>query len=97
MEGKVIIVNKYISNITEKGYITLDGFIQGGEINVIKADIEGMELKLLEGGIKTIREADLKLLLCAYHGKEDAEKIRLFLEAENFTVEHSKRYMLFIR
>lgn len=94
---KVIIVNKYISDTDANGYITLDSFMKGGKISFIKADIEGMELKLLKGGIRTIREADdLKLLLCAYHGKEDAEKIRLFLEAENFTAEHSKRYMLFI-
>ncbi|MDR2467755.1 MAG: FkbM family methyltransferase [Spirochaetaceae bacterium] len=96
-QEKVIIVNKYISNITQDKYITFDDFINGGKINFIKADIEGMELELLKGCVRTLIEAtDLKLLLCAYHHQDDAEKLRSFLEAKQFSVENTKRYMLFI-
>ena len=96
-QEKVTIVHKYISNITKNEYITLDDFVNGKKINFIKADIEGMELHLLEGGVKTLTDADdVKLLLCAYHNQDDAEKLRSFLEAKRFTVENTKGYMLFI-
>jgi hypothetical protein len=101
---KVVIVNKYISNVTNEvidgvggGYasITLDDFVNGGKINFIKADIEGMQLKLLQGGIKTITEADdLKLLLCTYHRNNDADDLRAFLEEKGFITEYSKGYMI---
>jgi hypothetical protein len=94
---KVIIANRYISDTSTKNYIALDDFIGSREINFIKADIEGMEVKLLMGGKKTLTEAvDLKLLLCAYHRKDDAENLRSFLETNGFITEFSKRYMLFI-
>jgi hypothetical protein len=94
---KVVIVNKYISNINKDRYITLDNFLNGSSINFIKADIEGMELELLEGSTKTLADADdLKLLLCAYHRKDDGENLCSFLNARGFTTEYSKRYMLFI-
>jgi hypothetical protein len=94
----VVIVNKFISNITQYrgGSITLDDFINGEKINFIKADIEGMELKLLEGAAKTLAKADdLKLLLCTYHRKDDADNLRVFLERKGYITEYSKGYMLF--
>jgi hypothetical protein len=96
---KITIINKYISNITQKGCITLDDFIneEGTGIDFIKADIEGMELNLIEGGRRTLTAANnLKLLLCTYHHQDDAEKMRVLLEAEGFAVENSKGYLLFI-
>lgn len=42
-----------------------------GEISVLKMDIEGAELKALEGCAKTIKKYAPKLYVCAYHRNED--------------------------
>lgn len=94
---KVVIINKYVSDTNDGINITLDDCFENETINFVKADIEGYELKLLNGGIKTLaREKDIKLLLCTYHKKWDAEKLKERLEELEFITEYSKGYMLFI-
>jgi len=75
----------------------LDCFFGGKQIDFIKADIEGMEIKLLEGSKSLLaNNNNLKLLLCAYHSQNDGTKIKAILEKNGFKAEYSKRYMLFI-
>jgi len=94
---KVVIVNKYISNITEGDKTTLDDFLQGNRINFIKADIEGMETLLLEGAKETLsKQNDIKLLLCSYHKQNDEKDIKNFFNEYGFFTQNSKGYMLFI-
>jgi len=94
---KVVIVNKYVSNINDNENTTLDSFFNKKRIDFIKADIEGMEIKLLEGSKNIlVNNNNLKLLLCAYHSKNDGPEIMKILEMNGFTTEYSKRYMLFI-
>jgi hypothetical protein len=94
---KVVIVDKYVSNVNDGKNITLDGFFGGKRIDFIKADIEGMEIKLLEGSKGLLADNNyLKLLLCAYHSKNDGTEIKKILESNGFITEYSKRYMLFI-
>ena len=93
---KVVIVNKYVSDTNIKNCVTLDSFFYKQEINFIKADIEGMELKLLEGSAEILKQNDaLKLLLCTYHLENDAVRLKRFLENNGFETEYSKGYMLF--
>lgn len=42
-----------------------------GEVTLLKMDIEGAEMKALEGAEKTIRKYLPKLYVCAYHRNED--------------------------
>jgi len=94
---KVAIVNKYVSDASGGINITLDDCFENEALNFVKVDIEGYELKLLDGGMKTLaREKDIKLLLCTYHKKGDAEKLKERLEELGFATEYSKGYMLFI-
>lgn len=94
---KVKIVNKYISDISDDTNITLDDYFENETVNFIKADIEGYELKLLNGGMKTLtREKDIKLLLSAYHKKDDEKILKERLENIGFIAEYSKGYMIFI-
>ncbi|MDR1122271.1 MAG: FkbM family methyltransferase [Dysgonamonadaceae bacterium] len=96
-QDKTVIVNKYVSNVTEGDNITIDDFINGDRINFIKADIEGMEIQMLEGAEKNLAvQPAIRLLLCTYHRKNDMAFIKEYLEKRNFIVEHSKRYMLFL-
>jgi hypothetical protein len=94
---KVVMINKYISNVTDKNKITLDEFLCGQPINFIKADIEGAEIQLLEGAKNVLtNQNNLKFLLCAYHRKNDEVRLKELLEKYGFQTEYSKGYMLFI-
>jgi hypothetical protein len=96
-KNKVEIIKKYVSNSTKGNEITLDDFLQGKEIDFIKADIEGAEIRFLEGAAKTISNTgNLRLLICTYHKQDDAEKIKGILIEHGFSVEYSKGYMIFI-
>jgi len=93
---KVVIVDKYVSNINDKKNITLDSFFDNKRVDFIKADIEGMETKLLEGSKLILKNNILKLLICTYHLKNDGNEIRKILETNGYIIEYSKRYMIFI-
>jgi len=96
-KDKVVIVNKYVSDISDKKNVTLDSFFNGQEVNYIKADVDGMELKVLEGSKEILKKnAGMKLLFCTYHQENDAVQIQGILEKNGFTTEYSKGYMLFI-
>lgn len=49
---------------------SVDNVVKGG-VTFIKMDIEGAELKALEGAKKTIEKYKPKLYVCAYHRNED--------------------------
>ena len=52
---------------------TLDDFVRDipKPVGLIKADVEGMGLELVEGSLETIKK-DLPILsLCIYHNKEE--------------------------
>jgi len=92
---KVVFVNKYVSNTNNANSITLDSFFKEKRIDYIKADIEGMEIQLLEGSKNLLANSNnLKLLLCSYHSKDDAVKIKELLEKNGFRTEYSRGYML---
>jgi hypothetical protein len=98
---KVVMINKYISNVTDENKITLDDFfhclsaVGGEEINFIKADIEGAEIELLEGAKNVLsKQNNLKVLLCAYHRKNDEVRLKELLEEYGFQTEYSNGYML---
>jgi hypothetical protein len=94
-KDKVVIINKYISDITESNKITIDDFFKDKEINFIKADIEGAEIKLLKGAKETLKQNDLKLALCAYHNQNDEQKLIDILESGGYVVKNSKGYIFF--
>jgi len=94
---KVVIVNKFVSNTNDGNNVTLDNFFNDKRVDFIKADIEGMEIKLLEGGKNILASAsNLKLLLCTYHSKNDGTEIKRILDENGFETEYSKGYMLFL-
>ena len=57
----------------------------------IKADIEGSEMKALEGAEKTIKKYLPKLYICAYHRNEDLFALPLKIK------ELSKKYKIYFR
>ena len=95
VKEKVVIVNKYVSNINNNKNVTLDTFFNGKRIDYIKADIEGMEKKLLEGCKDILKNnMNVKFILCTYHRKNDELEIKKILENNEFKTEYSKGYMI---
>ena len=61
---------------------------------VVKVDIEGAELDLLEGAKNTLKRGNIKLLICTYHQENHAHDIEKILSENAFTLEFSKGYRL---
>lgn len=65
--------------------VTIDGFLQNnlyGRIGVIKADLEGMGLKMVQGAIETIKRDRPVLLLAIYHNQDEFMGIYKLLKEE---------------
>ena len=91
---KTIIVNKYVSGVTKSNKTTLDDFFKDKPVNFIKADIEGAEIEMLHGAKELFKQkSNLKILLCAYHRKDDAATLEKILKQNNFKTELSKGYI----
>lgn len=79
---KVTFVKKYVSNAVSEIEITIDEFFKDKEKDNLffKMDIEGFELKALEGAKDTLRHGkNNQLALCTYHRIGDPEKISKFV------------------
>jgi hypothetical protein len=95
---KVVIVNKYVSDIDidKENSITLDTFFGNEKIDFIKADIEGAEVQLLSGAKAVLsRQNPMKVVLCTYHKHNDAEMLNRMLVEKGFRTEFSNGYMIF--
>jgi len=68
----------------------IDSLISG-EISMIKMDIEGAELKAIEGCEKTIKKYAPKLYICAYHRNEDMFSLPMKIW------EYNKNYKIYFR
>jgi FkbM family methyltransferase len=67
------------SGALEIPIVTLDQLTHGERPTFIKLDVEGDELRALQGGRKTLRECQPVVAVCAYHRPEDLWTLPLFL------------------
>lgn len=94
-QGKVEIINKYISDYTAYNTTTLDNLIHG-DVNFIKMDIEGCEYAAMTGARALIeRMSHIKCVLCTYHNDNDETMLRILAESLGLKVSFTKGYMLF--
>ena len=83
-QDRVVIIDKFLDSSVHRGYETIDNTVTEKEINFIKMDIEGYELKALYGAKEHIRNSsNLRLSICAYHNHEDAEMLSWYLQSLN--------------
>lgn len=95
---KVEICNKFVSDTNSDTRISMDNFIKiNNDISFLKVDIEGEELNFLKGAANFLNvKQNLKMAICTYHKQEDEKNITSILKNNNFEVNHSKRFMVFI-
>ncbi len=67
--------SKQKDEIVEIKTCAMDEVLAGEEITFIKMDVEGAELKALQGASKIISEQKPKLAVCVYHKPEDMWEI----------------------
>ncbi len=92
--GRIEIVNKYVADHTGGEYVTIDDFFAEKKIDVIKADIEGMEIDMCRGAQKTLPRIS-NLYLCAYHRQDDEKLLRKALAPFGFNITCSNGYILY--
>lgn len=66
-------------NDAEFSIVGLDRFLQERRVTFLKADVEGMEMDLLEGARATIQRQKPKISICVYHYPPDIPAISGYL------------------
>ena len=93
--SKVVILNKMISDVTDSVSISIDELVKkycGGMVDFVKMDIEGMEVKALNGAKELLRKG-AKFAICSYHNQGDFELLASILKNYNYKISHSKGFM----
>lgn len=96
------IISKFVSDHTGGDCIKIDDVFEeqwGGDLEktliIVKMDIEGAELKALEGMKKMLSEAKHTLLfVCAYHRQNDEKEIRDYFK-NGYEITHTNGFFCF--
>jgi hypothetical protein len=97
-KDKVLIVNKFVSDVTNSTNTTIDDFISPGESPMfLKIDVEGAESRLLKGCKRILSEQKpLKVAVCTYHKNDDEKEFKSLLTQYGFETTCSDGFMLFL-
>jgi hypothetical protein len=96
-EDKVEIIKKKVSNINDEFNVKLDSINQYYDKNIlVKIDVEGNELKVLEGMEKILSQKKLiTLVVCTYHKQNDEVVLNEFLSNLGYSNSYSNGYMCY--
>lgn len=95
-KDKVVFCEKFLSNTDSEQTITLDTLVTE-PVNFIKMDIEGEEIRALEGGRQLFSDNEgIKCAICSYHRHGDERKIKQILFEMGLETYTSDGYMLFL-
>ena len=95
-KNKVVIENKFVSNLNKDNHISIDEYFKNIKIDFIKIDVDGAEEKLLLGIEETLNKySDLKVAICTYHKKNDGDDFFKYFKGKGFNVSFSNGYMIF--
>ncbi len=96
-KDKVVIINKFVSNVNDEKNVTLDEYFKDkAPYNFLKVDAEGAEDQILQGAEETLTaNQNVKLALCCYHKPHDENKFEAHLEQWNYEVSFANGYMIF--
>lgn len=95
---KIVIINKYVCNYSDKNHISIDDFVKENNLKkeklFIKIDAEGTEPLIYEGMKNCISDNQkMKIAMCVYHSQNHEQ---FFEEQFNgWKIEHSDGYMMY--
>ena len=92
--NKVTIIEKYASDCDEDKCIRIDSFLKNEPIDVIKMDIEGMEMKALVGAERIIDKDCPVIAVCVYHHRNDNNVISKWLMEKGYCTRNSHGYVV---
>ena len=98
-KDKIEIINKYVSNRDFENETTLETCLKNDVIEGIfaKMDIEGDELKVIEGNQSFFSQTlDIRLSCATYHKKNDAEILKKALNKIGYSTTFSDGFIVFI-
>ncbi len=91
---KIEIVKKYVgSGGDESNTIQLDDYFRDKDISLVKADIEGAEVAMLDGGTNVFLHKIDQAYLCTYHRCDHPKIIKEKLDQYGFSTEFNRRFM----
>lgn len=96
-KDKVHIINKFASDTDSEDCISLAGLLGNKPVNFIKMDVGGAEEGIIRSAERLLRDnRSVRLALCTYHRKHDAEATEKTLAALGFTWSFTDGYMLYV-
>jgi len=96
-KDKVHLINKFASDTDSENYISLAGLLGNNPVNFIKMDVGGAEERIIISAERILRDnSAVRLAICTYHRKKDAETTVRTLAALGFTWSFTNGYMLYV-
>lgn len=95
-KNKVFYINKFVTDKVNDTCTTIDEILKETQINFIKMDIEGEEIKALKGAEYSLMNRNMKLAICAYHNENDENGIKNICSKFGYDFTSPKGYMVFI-
>lgn len=93
----VKIVNKYVGNLNDEKFISLDFYYKNQSLdglNIVKMDIEGAEIDALLGMNQFMKRSEnFKLFVCTYHKANDELQVREI--CKDYKIETTPGYFCF--
>ena len=80
-EGQISQITEQGTNVIKISTVAIDDVVGGEEVSFIKLDVEGAELKALQGASRTIRTFRPRLAISVYHKPEDIIEILEYILA----------------
>lgn len=87
---------KYLDREDGVNTITIDSALNKKRVDFIKMDIEGYEVRALEGAQDVLKRNEVKASICAYHKSDDERKIIVALEKQGFFTRTSNGVVFYI-
>lgn len=91
---KVEIIPKFVGNTSSDKEIKLCDVLDKAEKYIFKIDVEGNEMRVLEGMKGIQLNAESKILICCYHNQVDEKLIVEYMDREDMEYEFTDGFLL---